>query len=323
MIEIKVLTPAQLDFAEFVALQQAAFADLVKGTGTGYLFSEPYYRWKYSSPRGEARTALIYEQGELLAANSMYPMQALSADASVRAWQSCDSATRARARGRGYFVRCVKALREQVGPDEIFLGFPNKNSTPGFAKAGCAHHSDLNTFVRAWPAGRMRPDERIRPITSFGPEQDAFSASLAAAGGALLERSAAYMNWRYFQHPLHQYECFAWNEAGRQLGLLVMRRLEISGRVLAIALELLALERRVEGQLLSLAASWARTKGVRYTMVLNNTTGAASCLSHGYVPVPMWVLPKRQMLFGVANGPLAERIWRQDWHVQIGDWDVF
>jgi hypothetical protein len=323
MIEVKILTPAQLDFSAFTALQQAAFAELVRETGTGYLLSESYYRWKFTSPEGEARIALVYDDGELLATNSMYPLRVSSADGSVRAWQSCDTATHPRGRGRGHFMRCLKALREQLASDEIFFGFPNKNSAPGFVKFGWEYRADVRTFVRVWPGRRSGQSENVQAITSFDAEQEEFSAALRRSGGPMLERRAAYMNWRYFQHPLHRYACFAWRESGRQLGLLVMRRVELSGRTIAVAMELLALESRVERELLSVAAAWAKSEKITYTMILNNTTSVPRALRRGFAPVPMWALPKRQVLMGRANGAKAERIWQQDWRLQIGDWDGF
>jgi hypothetical protein len=321
--EVEVLTPEQLDFAALVALEHAAFAEIIARTGTGDQFTEPYYRWKYNPPEGGARIALLHENGELLAANSMYPLRVCAGDGAVRAWQSCDTATHPKGRGRGYFLRCLAALREHLAPGEIFFGFPNKNSTPGFIKFGWVHGADVRTLVRIWPGWHLQRAKRVEPIKVFGPEQDAFAAALGGRGGPLLDRRAAYMNWRYFQHPLNRYECFAWRESGRQLGLLVMRRVELFGRVIAVAMELLALESRVEGALLAAAAAWARGQGIAYAMVLNNTTLPARALLGGYAPVPMWMLPKRQVLMGAANGAEAERIWRLDWRVQIGDWDGF
>jgi hypothetical protein len=37
----------------------------------------------------------------------------------------------------------------------------------------------------------------------------------------------------------------------------------------------------------------------------------------------MRFLPKRQVLMGDPVGEAAAKTWREDWRVQIGDWDGF
>lgn len=323
MAEIRVFSPDTLDFSAFVALQKTAFAQIIGATGTDYLFSEPYYRWKYGAPAGQGRIALVLEDGEPIAANSMYALRASGDGESARAWQSCDTATHPRGRGRGYFLKCLQALKETLVEDELFIGFPNNNSTHGFGKFGCEFHGNVTTFARVLPGRSISAFPAVAPIERFDASQDEFARALERAGSTQLERGAAYMNWRYRAHPFHQYECFEWREAGRRQGLLVMRRADLSGRRLAIALELLANEPAVERGLLAFAAAWARAQGVRYTMVLNNTLPKARGLSMAYIPVPMWALPKRQVLMGFARGPVAERLWSKPWRVQIGDWDGF
>lgn len=323
MADIRVVGADELDLAAFVALMREAYAEIIKETGTGYLFTDAYYRWKYAPPAGRARIALVVDAGEPVAANSMYPLAIRSRTATVAGWQSCDTATHPRARGKGYFMKCLAALRDSLKDETVFFGFPNKNSTPGFLKFGWTHHSDVRTRVRLLPGRRMEAFRRVERVSSFGASHDPFAAALAEQAGAALDRSAAYLNWRYFQHPLHQYEAFAWMEDGRQLGLVVLRVVTVKERRFAVAMELLALEGRVERGLLRFAKAWAKSKGVGIAMVLNTTTGAGRALLCGYVPVPMWALPKRQVLMGAASGAAAERMWREPWRVQIGDWDGF
>jgi hypothetical protein len=132
------------------------------------------------------------------------------------------------------------------------------------------------------------------------------------------------MNWRYKQHPLHYYETFGWREKERLLGVIVLRRANIEGKEIAIILETLALFPHVERGMLSFAASWARKQRISYTVALNNTIKPISGILSGYVPIPMWMLPKRQILMGFATGTTsAMAAWSTPWNVQIGDWDVF
>lgn len=324
MINISVVGPEALDFGDLVKLQREAFAKIIGQTGTDYLFDEAYYRWKYHPPTGNAKIALLQDGVGLVSANSMYPLDILADGARILGWQSCDTATHPRGRGKGYFMKCLGSLKAVLEPENLFFGFPNRSSMRGFVKLGWTHHGDVRTWARALPGRKTAGFLAIEPIDNFTAEQDAFSGEIAAQGGAMLDRGSAYMNWRYRQHPFHQYGVFGWREAGRLLGVIVLRRVKITGRELAIVMETLALLPHVERGMLSFAAGWAREHGAAYTLVLNNTTQTINGILSAYVPVPMWVLPKRQVLMGAAmSGSRAQAAWRMPWRVQIGDWDVF
>lgn len=322
---IVVMEPKTLDFSAVANLQQIAFAEIINKTGMGYLFTEPYYRWKYFAPAGEAKIALLYDEAGLAAVNAMYPMDILANGTRIRGWQSCDTATHPRGRGKGHFMQCIGALKNEIGSEDVFFGYPNHNSRAGLVKFGWTHHSNVRTWACVLPGIKKARTNYIEPLTEFTTEQDIFSAELAAScKGAILDRSAAYMNWRYNQHPLHQYESFAWRESGRLLGVIVLRKATISGRELAIVMETLALSTRVERGLLAFAADWGRQRKASYTLALNNTIQTMTGILSAYLPVPMWVLPKRQILMGAAaSGERANTVWNMPWHIQIGDWDGF
>ncbi len=323
MFKIIVKTPDQLDLDELVNLQKIAFAQVVANTDMDYILVPAHYQWKYQTPYGTAKTALIYEGDSLVAMNSMYPLQVADGERTYRAWQSCDTATHPSARGKGYFMKCLAALKAELGPDELFLGFPNKNSRPGLTKFGWTHRGDIHTWVRVLPGRRQSRFGEITELAEFGAAQDAFFSELRAAGGPLLDRSAAYLTWRYKRHTLNHYDAYALSENGRQTGLLVMRSAKVLGRKLAVAMELLTLNDRAERRLMNYSAAWASAHRLRYAFLHNNTVGNGAALSCGFIPIPMWAMPKRQILMGAANGPATERVWAREWRLGIGDWDVF
>jgi hypothetical protein len=98
---VSVLQSSQLDFAKHSALLQAAFQEVLKGTGEEGTLSEEFFRWKYSGPVAPARIAVVEEGGRMLAANSMFAFDIVSGEERVRAWQSGDTATHPDARGKG------------------------------------------------------------------------------------------------------------------------------------------------------------------------------------------------------------------------------
>ncbi|MEZ5287126.1 MAG: hypothetical protein R2712_20450 [Vicinamibacterales bacterium] len=72
---VAVVPPSQLDFDEYVALQRAAFAEVVDASGMASLLAPAFYRWKYHTPFGDARIATVRSHGRLVAANAMFPLE--------------------------------------------------------------------------------------------------------------------------------------------------------------------------------------------------------------------------------------------------------
>lgn len=319
-----VTDPHTLDFKSVTRLQQTAFANIIEKTGTGYLFTEPYYRWKYSAPAGDAKIALIHDDEGLVAVNAMYPLDLLADSKWIRGWQLCDIATHPRGRKKGYFVRCIDALSEKITADDLLFCYPNQASKPGLIKCGWIHLSNVKTWMSILPQIKVYKSPYIEQIEKFTTEHDFFVKKLSARGGVILDRNSIYMNWRYNQHPFHQYEMFAWRENGHLSGIIVLRKVTILGKELAIVLEILALSARVERGLLAFAASWGKEHKTKYTLALNNTTSTLTGILSAYIPVPMWALPKRQILMGTAAAnSQAQLACNRPWRIQIGDWDGF
>jgi GNAT superfamily N-acetyltransferase len=323
MVELSVVTPDGLDFEAYTQLQREAFADVIGGSGMEDLQSESLYRWKYSTPYGQAKIATVRDGGMLVAANAMYPLAVATPDTRIPAWQSCDTATHPSARGKGHFLRCLNALRDVLGENEIFFGFPNKNSVRGFEKLGWTNRGVITTRVRVIPGAKVERFGQVSEIGTYGEADDEFFARLVRADGPLLERTAPYLTWRYKSHPGNSYSSYELTEDGKRLGVVVLRDATVKGRRLAIVMELLSVSDRAERQLVRFAAAWARRRGVWITLVLNNTLRARVATSSGFLALPAWILPKRQVLMGAATGEAAERVWQQRWRVQMGDWDSF
>lgn len=321
---IAIVHPKFLDFKSLVQLQQASFFQIIQKTETGYLFSEAYYRWKYFSPLGAAKIALLHDEKGLVAANSMYPQDIIVGNNRTRGWQLCDIATHPRGRAKGYFLRCAQALEAELGPEELFFCYPNHNSRPGLEKLGWTNHTELRTWARVLPGRKTTSFKFIESIENFNEAQDIFFTELAQAGGPMLYRSSAYMNWRYNQHPFHQYQSFVWYEAGHILGLIVLRRTKFLGKELALIMESHALTGQVERGLLAFAAAWAYDQGAKYTITLNNTTQTINGIRSAYVPVPKWALPKRVLLMTApSNSQRSKATYGIPWRVHLGDGDAF
>jgi len=315
-----------LDYAVYVNLQREAYAELLRAqqVSDSYM-SEAYYRWKYDTPPSRARIALAHSGSHLVAANAMYPLCLRLGDSRVQAWQSCDTATAPAARGKGCFQGCLRVLEESLEPNSVFFGFPNRNSIRGFVKLGWEEKTTVRTYVNPFTFLRKKQSPFISEIEAFDETQELFGDKLAHRDIVCVERSAAYLNWRYTRHPIHDYAMHAFTEDGETRGYLVVRVAQAMGRRLLVVMESLGLTRSIEALLLRHAAGKAWEVGCTQMVLLDSALPLPTALAAGCVPVPERFLPKRQVLMGyaTAGGGSARAFMAARWRVQLGDWDAF
>jgi hypothetical protein len=313
----------QINLDEIVNLQKSAFSALLSKNDVGFIQTPDYYRWKYSPPAGKALIAQVRQDSRLVAMNAMFPLILCHATGNTRVWQSCDSATATESRGHGYFTKCLVALREKMELNEIFFGYPNSNSAPGFRKFGWINRGTLTTSLRFIPAAGIK-DQRFQKILQFDEGQDRFFSKLRPLDGPILQRNSAYMNWRYTRRPDVKYQVYkSIDKDLEQDGLLVLREVDVNGRRLIVIMECFGLNNSVEAMLSQLAVQVACELGVRFVLRIGNDKTILQSLRSLYLPVPSWLLPKQQILMGAGNSPSSTELLKQKWRVQIGDWDGF
>jgi len=320
-VDVTILGPAEIDFDEIVSLQRTAFAQIVSAKQADHIQTPSYYKWKYKPPAGEAKIAIIRERGRIASMNAMFPMMLRWAEGTVLGWQSCDTATDPSARGKGYFLRCLRALKSVLQEGEIFFGFPNKNSANGFRKLKWEEISHLRVFVRFIPS--FTAADSIVPLAVFDGSLSNVCQCVFCAGQVLVDRSTEYLNWRYFAHPNNKYFAFSYRKNGQDRGILVLRKAEIFSREVTVIMELFGLTSAIERELMRFAAKWARQQGHSFCLMINNTISREQAFLAGYLDTPQFLQPRQLILMGAPEGSSARAAFGQTWRVHFGDWDAF
>ena len=324
MSHVDVVDVDSLDLDAFVDLQRKAFAELlVRQRVFGGYMTPAFYRWKYHTPGGLGRVAFIREGGRMVAANAMIPLDLRLGGRTVRAWQSCDTATRAEARRRGLFTTCIRALQSSLCRDEILYGFPNEDSARGLRSAGWLEKEVITTWVRVvLPFGRREPCRH--GASEFGEDFDRFAECLARGERAIFDRKATWMNWRYVQHPAFKYKIFPLEDRGELRGFAVSHAIHVRGIDLVMLMELWGDEPWVERALVRRVVGWARQHHARALVLMDNARSLQGAARSVFLPVPPLILPKRQLLMVWAPpGGSAGSVLSFPWRIQSGDWDVF
>lgn len=318
-MNIAVIDSDELDYNEFANLQQEAFAD-VPGQADRLLIQTPdYYRWKYNAPAGKTKIATVRIDGELVAANSMFPLSIRIGPTRILGWQSCDTATLPKARGKWLFSKCLNELKASLHPDEIFFGFPNKNSEPGFRKFRWTTFNQLNFYVFAGLAQSNRAIVRLNdklnlakmPVSGFAPDDK-----------VTIERSYEFLDWRYIKHPVYTYDIFGYVDREQLLGYIVLRKVQFSHFKLGLILECWANQDVVQNSLFRFAKRWSSQNNCHATLMLSINNPIKPTFFARFIRVPEKLSPRKFLLMGDAR-PIIEIQGNREWMAFAGDWDGF
>ncbi|HOV86096.1 MAG TPA: GNAT family N-acetyltransferase [Syntrophobacteraceae bacterium] len=320
MVFTEVFTARDLDYEAHSDLMRRAFHALFSRAAISNDFMSPaYYRWKYRPPAGEGRTAVVFHGNRMVATSSMFPLHLKHPGGMSRVWQSCDSATLPEARGAGYFTRCLEALIEILPPGEIFFGLPNPSSRRGCEKVGWRPQQVIRTWV-----GFSRPGFGLparfsgRFHAELGEHWDRFRPR----DRPVLSRDPAYLQWRYLENPCFRYRFFT-DISPEGFGFAVARLGSFRRIPFGLVLEWWAREPAVQKALFGQVSRWTLEHGAPLIMTLNSRLRKTDALRNGLLPMPECVLFKNQVLMGTARDPEGQKLFREKWDFQLGDWDGF
>ena len=190
--------------------------------------------------RNLANTNIIYYAMKREAVAAIYTAIPLifSIDGKKKiALQSIDTITDEAHRGKGLFPKLASRLFGDAEKNEFELvyGFPNENSAPGFFKKlqwasfgeapflikplgllyfikkffknqkEASASGDENVDYSIPPKTELQKNIFIKQLHSFEEDYDLIWKKAVKKIGVCVDRSAAYMNWRYVEKPGEQY----------------------------------------------------------------------------------------------------------------------
>jgi GNAT superfamily N-acetyltransferase len=220
-------------------------------------FTAARFRWLHaSSSLGPSEIALCLDESEVVGIYSVIRKTVRLRDQVYTAGRDVDPVVDPRYRGQGIFTRLLEfGLRTFRGID-FFVNFANEASAPGFRRCGWFGGTPIEDrifqfgyqrvtsrdFLR-WAATGARqralPREEVCEI-----DADTCLSVLNGAGGhsavrqppdrLAVDRSAAYLKWRYLDSPLHRYRLFLHGTPSHPLALAVGRFDEAASRLLIV-----------------------------------------------------------------------------------------
>jgi len=238
-----------LSFRGFKATDQDEVVNLLSiGRPRDYLnLKSTIFDWQFhGNPHSDGRSPFlvgVLDDGHIVALNGFMPVQIRFHHQPMLASWSCDTYVSPSYRGRG-FGKALLSCVSNAAP--IMLGYGISDmSDPILARQDWRLHPDivllfyhvaeegLTGHLKNFGSrlGRLRSGHaHSYPIEITCEDHRPFSAEVGELWAesrsgytSTVERDPAYLNWKYYQHPLNRYISYFARSQGRLQGLMIAR----------------------------------------------------------------------------------------------------
>lgn len=311
----------EIDQEQFCMLHTVAFKELLqKSKINEELFTIEHYSWKYNSPAGRAKVAVLQQNGKLVGSVSMFPVTLIKDKRLFTAWNAGDVAVLPEYRGKFFFNQCMNALKKSNSENDFIFGFPNHNNLSGAVRAGFKHIKDLQFYVKPFfSVIGKKLENQIEPFSSL---QDQYAETLAKEGRTMILRSSAYMNWRYQQKPGTYYLCYTHIDGNTVFGNVVVRVVKRKKIKVLVVMEYHYIHRKAIS-FLNRFISQSAIKNKCLTVIMLSARDQFNSDRTGFFRLPDLFQPKKMLFYG---NPLKEEdkvLLNDKWFIETGDWDAF
>lgn len=285
-------------------------------------------RWKYGAGRGRSWGAWDADGGLLVHCGVFY-RRALAGGHARRIAQLGDLMASPHkpgglARENAPFPRLIRRLLSELpdahNPDALAFGFPSERAMRLGERLGVFAQIDQVHALTFDPLPPCASGDRVDTLHEISPQAarrlDRLWTAMAAdlQGGLIGVRDAAYLRWRYFEHPENRYTCLVVRSRWlrRTLGVLFIKGSDTEREIMDIIAPLHQIPR-----LLTAARRWlGATAGTRLTLWL------ASTHAERFAPLAQSCAPLEFRIMANPLGPawVLERFDRR-WWLTSGDTD--
>lgn len=308
------------------------------------------WKWKFiENPKQERPFILVFEEdNQILGHISLWVTDAYLNGEKKKVGLRVDTMVDPDARGKGIYKKLNDALLVEAKQDGIdyLYGFPAPKAKELFLRyTGASHLTDMPRWMliqkpihllasKFSPLSIFKPLDRIfqsfkksklhtdgyevKEVKRCEQEFDQLAERSKHAEQGLVVRDAAYLNYRYFDHPEHQYKMIGIYEDRRLIGYVVTH--QISGSFEnGMLVDWLAEDEKLWPVLLAAARTELKDTDVIQSWALTHTLAASTLKQDGFIhkdsPMP---------LVGKAIDPSLSSMDDADqWFITPGDVDSY
>lgn len=306
--------------------------------------------WKFKkNPKQDKPFILVFEEeGQILGHISLWLTDAYINGQVSKIGVRVDTMVDPDARGKGIYKKLNDALVKEAAADGIdyLYGFPAPKAKELFLRyTGASHLTDMPRWIyvqkpvsllasKFAPLQILKPFDRlyskirgtktemsdyeVREVTHCDEAFDRLAEKTKHTADGLVVRDAAYLNYRYFQHPTNSYKMFGLYKSGELYGYAVTNEKK-SSFTNGMLIDWLASEPSVWPLLLQQALNELQNADVVQSWALRHTIAAETLKTKGFVhkdsPMP---------LVGKDIGPKTSMMNEAHrWFITPGDVDSY
>ncbi len=352
---VREATPADADAVCTCMTEILAETGGQKGPG----FGAPLWTWQYVNGAHPALVVVAEEGSRFLGYYHVPIVNLIVRGRPVLGAVVQDVATLAPYRGAGVFREmgaCALEGMRKRGVGLIYT-FPNHRSLPSFkrnhgytvitkapvrilpldvgavlrtrlgavgALGGAPVAAALSAVARRM--GRLESGEELVSITEPDEELAAIARDFASGVSAALDRTAAYLKWRFLEKPTREYAIHGLRRDGRLVAYVVTRLAPLFGTTCAMVMDL-GCARGEESALLRLVSTHLqarREEGAALAVTMGLHPFLPRLTLAGFVKVPERFNPRPFNLVSKILDPAlpTDILTPESWMITLADWDV-
>jgi hypothetical protein len=291
----------RVDYAAIAEFQRQAFANVQAPISPASVQTSAYYAWKYRTPWGPARLAMVTCGGDAASMVAAIPTVFARGMDRWTAWQICDIATVPMLRRRGLLRRALAALLANLPAGDGVFCLPNRNSHSLLQQMGFQGVGRLSLYVSG-AALFTRPDDTTTDIAAepipVCAEATAFRAPL----------DSITVNWRFRQRPGISYARIKVDDADA-----ILRSLDDGGPHKLVIMRICAAKPDAEQRVLRAVMGYAAARRARFVIYLDSAWGGSRAPL--FMRVPSWLLPRPMPIVARKFPDCLVRFDAADWDV--------
>lgn len=278
----------------------------------GRHFQKDAWEWQFhKNPCRNKCITTLWDGDTLVALNALTPAYALLKQ--EKTLVALSGTTMARDDHRGASLQLIRECAEQNRDIQMIYAFPNKNAINSALRwHGHTHVGDI-AFWSCSPRS-ITIDPRIRKITEFSELHGMLYAQIAEEYTFIKMRTEEFLNWRFVQNPVIDYEIYEYTDGTSPLGYAVLDEYIENGQKQLQVIDYVAISKDVLYALFSYAINASFEKGCS--------------LIKTWMTVPKYEEIMRDLGFVYGEHPFPMTLWKgmlniTESYITMADSDIF
>jgi len=177
-----------------------------------------YWLWRFeNNPAGKHFIKLMWDNDKLVGHYAVSPVMMQIEDSNFLTSLSMSTMTHPEYGGRGIFKDLASSIYDQLENEKGVVsiwGYPNGNSHYGFVKnLGWKDLAVVHTLGMTTERLTAKLSERIEIGLSFSNLHAQILSECSAPFSVKINRSVAYLKWRYIDNPSNKYTIFQFKDS--------------------------------------------------------------------------------------------------------------